>query len=216
MVVHIQSHAVPSQTCAAIYIKDTCNVTLELDQNKTISDIYIYAFSRRFYPKRLTVHSGYTFFLSVCAFPGIWTHDLLRCSRNALPLSHRNTLKVWKRQKHAYDVGDRTYLYFSARSPAGCSCLAWSYSCCYCCRTGFHRRPWKGNLPPLLEESPGFLHPSSPPPPCCCRTRCAPPPAPPSELLSVKRQLEDWRAARRAAMALGPRRVLHPRRATPA
>ncbi len=38
MVVHIQSHAVPSQTCAAIYIKDTCNVTLELDQNKTISE----------------------------------------------------------------------------------------------------------------------------------------------------------------------------------
>ncbi len=24
--------------------------------------IYIYAFSRRFYPKRLTVHWGYTFF----------------------------------------------------------------------------------------------------------------------------------------------------------
>ncbi len=28
--------------------------------------IYIYAFSRHFYPKWLTVHSGYTFFLSVC------------------------------------------------------------------------------------------------------------------------------------------------------
>ncbi len=29
--------------------------------------IYIYAFSRRFYPKRLTMHSGYTFFLiSMC------------------------------------------------------------------------------------------------------------------------------------------------------
>ncbi len=28
--------------------------------------IYIYAFSRRFYPKRLTVHSGYTFIDSVC------------------------------------------------------------------------------------------------------------------------------------------------------
>ncbi len=28
--------------------------------------IYIYAFSRRFYPKRLTVHSGYTFFISMC------------------------------------------------------------------------------------------------------------------------------------------------------
>ncbi len=27
--------------------------------------IYIYVFSRRFYPKRLTVHSGYNFFLSV-------------------------------------------------------------------------------------------------------------------------------------------------------
>ncbi len=29
--------------------------------------IYIYAFSRRFYPKRLTVHSGYTFcIVSMC------------------------------------------------------------------------------------------------------------------------------------------------------
>ncbi len=28
--------------------------------------IYIYSFSRRFYPKRLTVHSGYTFFVSIC------------------------------------------------------------------------------------------------------------------------------------------------------
>ncbi len=28
--------------------------------------IYIYAFNRRFYPMRLTVHSGYTCFLSVC------------------------------------------------------------------------------------------------------------------------------------------------------
>ncbi len=29
--------------------------------------IYIYAFSRRFYPKRLTVYSGYTFFVSMCS-----------------------------------------------------------------------------------------------------------------------------------------------------
>ncbi len=28
--------------------------------------IYIYAFSRCFYPKRLTVHSGYTCFVSMC------------------------------------------------------------------------------------------------------------------------------------------------------
>ncbi len=31
----------------------------------TFTFIYIYAFSRRFYPKWLTVHSGYTFVLSV-------------------------------------------------------------------------------------------------------------------------------------------------------
>ncbi len=42
----------------------------------------IYAFSRRFYPKRLTVHSDYTFFLSVCVFPGNWTHNL--CTDNAM------------------------------------------------------------------------------------------------------------------------------------
>ncbi len=28
--------------------------------------IYMYAFSRRFYPKRLKVHSAYTFFISMC------------------------------------------------------------------------------------------------------------------------------------------------------
>ncbi len=28
--------------------------------------LFIYAFSRRFYPKRLTVHSGHTFFVSIC------------------------------------------------------------------------------------------------------------------------------------------------------
>ncbi len=31
--------------------------------------IYIYVFSRRFYSKRLTVHSGYIYFLSACMFP---------------------------------------------------------------------------------------------------------------------------------------------------
>ncbi len=44
--------------------------------------IYIYAFSRRFYPKRLTVHSGYTFVLSVHVFPGNRTHNL--CAANAM------------------------------------------------------------------------------------------------------------------------------------
>ncbi len=32
----------------------------------TVCEMYIYAFSRCFYPKRLTVHSGYTFFISMC------------------------------------------------------------------------------------------------------------------------------------------------------
>ncbi len=35
---------------------------------------------------------GYTVFLSVCVFRGNWTHDLLRCQRNALttePQEHR-------------------------------------------------------------------------------------------------------------------------------
>ncbi len=31
-----------------------------------IMSIYIYAFSRRFYPKQLTVHSGYTFIVCMC------------------------------------------------------------------------------------------------------------------------------------------------------
>ncbi len=47
-----------------------------------VGAIYIYAFSRRFYLKRLTVHSGYTFFLSVCMFPGNRTHNL--CAANAM------------------------------------------------------------------------------------------------------------------------------------
>ncbi len=56
---------------------------------KRIWYIYIYAFSRRFYPKRLTVHSGYTFIqmtiLSVCVFLGNRTHNL--CAANAMLLT---------------------------------------------------------------------------------------------------------------------------------
>ncbi len=32
----------------------------------TVLSAYIYAFSRRFYPKRLTMHSGYTCFITMC------------------------------------------------------------------------------------------------------------------------------------------------------
>ncbi len=54
---------------------------------------YIYAFSRRFYPKRLG-HSGYTcfFYHYVCSL-GI-EPTLLHCQHNALPLSHRNTFTI--------------------------------------------------------------------------------------------------------------------------
>ncbi len=41
-------------------------------------NIYIYAFSRRFYPKRLTVHSGYTCFFSMCV-PWESNPQPLRC-----------------------------------------------------------------------------------------------------------------------------------------
>ncbi len=44
---------------------------------------YTFTFSRHFYPKRRIVHSGYNYyFLSVCVFPGNWTHNL--CAANAV------------------------------------------------------------------------------------------------------------------------------------
>ncbi len=52
--------------------------------------IYIYAFSRRFYPKRLTLHSSYSFYiLSALAFPGNRTHDLGIASAMLYQLSYR-------------------------------------------------------------------------------------------------------------------------------
>ncbi len=53
--------------------------------------IYIYAFSRRFYPKRLTLHSSYNFLkiLSALAFPGNRTHDLGVASAMLYYLSYR-------------------------------------------------------------------------------------------------------------------------------
>ncbi len=51
---------------------------------------YIYAFSRRFYPKRLTLHSSYSFYiLSALAFPGNRTHDLGVASAMLYQLSYR-------------------------------------------------------------------------------------------------------------------------------
>ncbi len=60
--------------------------------------IYIYAFSRRFYPKRLTLHSSYSFYiLSALAFPGNRTHDLGVASAMLYQLSYRkDDLFIWK------------------------------------------------------------------------------------------------------------------------
>ncbi len=43
---------------------------------------YIYAFSRRFYPKRLTVHSGYTFFVNF--FCSLGFEPTTFCAANAV------------------------------------------------------------------------------------------------------------------------------------
>ncbi len=52
--------------------------------------IYIYAFSRRFYPKRLTLHSSDSFYiLSALAFPGNRTHDLGVANAMLYQLSYR-------------------------------------------------------------------------------------------------------------------------------
>ncbi len=49
-----------------------------------------YAFSRRFYPKRLTLHSSYSFYiLSALAFPGNRTHDLGVANAMLYQLSYR-------------------------------------------------------------------------------------------------------------------------------
>ncbi len=59
-------------------------------QNISSVYIYIYAFSRRFYPKRLTVHSSYSLYiLSALAFPGNRTHDLGVASAMLYQLSYR-------------------------------------------------------------------------------------------------------------------------------
>ncbi len=50
---------------ATVSIKFSTPLWLSTKLRQVTCYIYIYAFSRRFYPKRLTVHSGYTFVLSV-------------------------------------------------------------------------------------------------------------------------------------------------------
>ncbi len=56
--------------------------------------INIYAFSRRFYPKRLTLHSSYNFYISsALAFPGNRTHDIGVANAMLYQLSYRKAFK---------------------------------------------------------------------------------------------------------------------------
>ncbi len=61
----------------------------------TFTFIYIHAFSRHFYPKRLTLHLSYSFYiLSALAFPGNRTHDLGVANAMLYQLSYRKVLKI--------------------------------------------------------------------------------------------------------------------------
>ncbi len=65
--------------CSAILCRRTWSDCKKMEEHISL---HLFAFSRRFYPKRLTVHSGYTFVLSVFVFPGNRTHNL--CAANAI------------------------------------------------------------------------------------------------------------------------------------
>ncbi len=65
--------------------------------------IYIYAFSRRFYPKRLTLHSSDSFYiLSALAFPGNQTHDLGVANAMLYQLSYRKVRRIDMRTHCSY------------------------------------------------------------------------------------------------------------------
>ncbi len=67
-------------------------------KNMRIIYIYIYAFSRHFYPKRLTLHSSF-YILSALAFPGNRTHDLGVASAMLYQLSYRKAVNLRQLRK---------------------------------------------------------------------------------------------------------------------
>ncbi len=86
-------------------------------------------FSRRFYPKRLTVHSGYTFVLSVCVFPGNRTHNL--CAANAM-------LYHWATGIYFYSVNLTKSRYFGILTIfLGLDCVYRLFECKLDCIVGF-------------------------------------------------------------------------------
>ncbi len=99
-----------SLICVCFFFFKYCRCNILLISNKTyecnaflyilIVDfmsmyIYIYAFNRRFYPKRLTLHLSYSFYiLSALAFPGNRTHDLGIASAMHYQLSYRKAMYI--------------------------------------------------------------------------------------------------------------------------
>ncbi len=64
--------------------------------NQFRSFTFTFTFSRRFYPKRLTVHSSYSFYIisAFFCFPGNRTHDLGVASAMLYQLSYRKAVHV--------------------------------------------------------------------------------------------------------------------------
>ncbi len=66
-------------------------IAIDILKNKST-----FTFSRRFYPKRLTLHSSYSFYiLSALAFPGNRTHDLGIANAMLYQLSYRKSTKMY-------------------------------------------------------------------------------------------------------------------------
>ncbi len=71
--------------------------TSDIRRMYSIIYIYIYAFSRRFYPKRLTVHSGYTF--------NLFFHQYV-CSQGIEPTTFALLMQCFttEPQEHCYSI----------------------------------------------------------------------------------------------------------------
>ncbi len=78
--------------------RDPANHQTRATYQQTLHLHLHFTFSRRFYPKRLTLHSSYSFyiffFLSALAFPGNRTHDLGVANAMLYQLSYRKAVAV--------------------------------------------------------------------------------------------------------------------------
>ncbi len=74
--------------CACITLLTVITGTTQRGRAFTFTFMHL---TDAFIQSDIQLHSGYTFSL-VCVFPGNRTHNLLRCWRKALPLSHTGTL----------------------------------------------------------------------------------------------------------------------------